>query len=179
MIRALFRIAALALVAYALGFAIFAVTLPRPAAEERTDAVVVLTGGSGRLERGFDVLKRRLAGRMLISGVDRRVKAQELALAYGVEPSLMACCVTLERDSYDTRSNADEVARWVARRRVRSIRLVTNDLHMPRAHYELRKQLGGDLPVVVDAVPTNPNLEQIHLEYFKYLLGRAADLIGI
>ena len=44
----------------------------------------------------------------------------------------------LERESFDTRSNADEVARWVVRRRIRSIRLVTNEVHMPRARYELR-----------------------------------------
>jgi uncharacterized SAM-binding protein YcdF (DUF218 family) len=178
-IRALFRLIALALIAYALGYALFAVTLPRPAGDERTDAVVVLTGGSGRLERGFDTLKRGLAGRLLISGVDRRVKPHELALAYGVEPRLMACCVTLERDSFDTRSNADEVARWVERRRVRSIRLVTNDLHMPRARYELRKQAGDGLAIVTDAVATDPGAQPIFIEYNKYLLGRAADLIGI
>ena len=179
MIRALFRLMALAIVAYALGYAVFAVTLPRPAGDERTDAVVVLTGGSGRLERGFDVLKRRLAGRMLISGVARTVRPHELALAYDVERALMACCVTLGRDSFDTRSNADEVARWVERRRVRSIRLVTNDLHMPRAHYELRKQIGDGLVIVADAVTTDPGAQSIFVEYNKYLLGRAADLIGI
>jgi uncharacterized SAM-binding protein YcdF (DUF218 family) len=178
-IRALFRLAALALLAYALGYAIFAVTLPRPAGVERTDAIVVLTGGSGRLERGFDVLKRRLAGRMLISGVARTVRPHELAVAYDVDAPLMACCVTLGRDAFDTRSNADEVARWVERRRVRSIRLVTNDLHMPRARYELRKRVGDSLAIVDDAVPTDPDVQQIFIEYNKYLLGRAADLIGI
>lgn len=179
MIRALFRIAALALVLYALGYALFAVMLPRPAGDERVDAIVVLTGGSGRLERGFDTLKRRLGGRMLISGVARTVRPHELAVAYDVAPEMMACCVTLGRDSFDTRSNGDEVARWVERRRVRSIRLVTNDLHMPRARYELRKRVGDSLLIIDDAVPTDPDVRQIFIEYNKYLLGRAADLIGI
>jgi uncharacterized SAM-binding protein YcdF (DUF218 family) len=87
--------------------------------------------------------------------------------------------VVLGRESFDTRSNADEVTRWMARRDYHSLRLVTNDLHMPRAGYELRKRIGKDVTIVVDAVPTDPSFEAIFLEYNKYLLGRAADLIGI
>lgn len=177
--RFLARLVSFALLAYVLGYALFAVLLPRPAGEERTDAVVVLTGGSGRLERGFDIVERGLAPRMLISGVERTVRPIELAEAYDVEPRLLDCCVTLGRESFDTRSNADEVRRWVERRRVGSIRLVTNDLHMPRARYELRKRVGDDLTIVADAVPTIPDLAAIFLEYNKYLLGVAADLIGI
>ena len=62
----------LALIAYAIGFALFAMTLPGPAGDERTDAIVVLTGGTGRLDRGFDLVQRGLARRMLISGVRAR-----------------------------------------------------------------------------------------------------------
>lgn len=179
MIRALIRLFSFGLLVYALGYAAFAVLLPRPAGDERTDAVVVLTGGTGRLERGFDILQRGLAQRLLISGVDRTVRARELAAAYDVEPRLFDCCIALGRESFDTRSNADEVARWMERRRFRSLRLVTNDLHMPRARYELRKRIGSDTVIVVDAVTTEPDFRAIFLEYNKYLLGRAADLIGI
>ncbi len=179
MIRILSRLLSLGLLLYVLGYALFAVLLPRAAGEERTDAVVVLTGGSGRLERGFDIVERGLSRRMLISGVERTVRPVELATAYDVDPRLFECCVTLGRDSFDTRSNADEVARWVERRRIRSIRLVTNDLHMTRARYEVRKRVGDQLTIVADAVPTNPDLYAIFLEYNKYLLGLAADLIGI
>ena len=38
---------------------LFAVLLPKPAGDERTDAIVVLTGGTGRLERGFELLRAR------------------------------------------------------------------------------------------------------------------------
>lgn len=179
MIRILVRLFALALLVYVIGYAIFVVTLPRPAGDERTDAVVVLTGGSGRLERGFEILRRGLAQRMLISGVARTVRPGELASAYHIEPGLFDCCIVLGREAFDTRSNADEVTRWMERRRYRSLRLVTNDLHMPRAGYELRKRLDSDIVVIPDAVSTNPNFEAIFLEYNKYLLNRAADLIGI
>jgi uncharacterized SAM-binding protein YcdF (DUF218 family) len=178
-IRFMVRSASFLLLLYVLGYAAFAVMLPRPAGDERTDAIVVLTGGSGRLERGFDLVERGISRRMLISGVERTVRPNELAEVYQVDPRLIACCVVLGRESFDTRSNADEVARWVERRRIRSIRLVTNDLHMPRAGYELRKRVGGDLRIVADAVPSRPDFGAIFVEYNKYLLGRAADLIGI
>ncbi len=179
MIRFLARFSAFCLLLYALGYALFAAMLPKPAGDEPTEAIVVLTGGSGRLERGFDLLGRGISRQMLISGVERTVRPQELAAAYDVDQRLLDCCVTLGRDSFDTRSNADEVKRWVERRRVRSIRLVTNDLHMPRARYEMRKRIGNDLTIVPDAVSTDPDVQQIWIEYNKYLLGRAADLIGI
>ena len=179
MIRFLFRLMAFGLLLYVLGYALFSVLLPKPAGDERTDAIVVLTGGSGRLERGFELMERELAERMLISGVDRTVRPVELAEAYDVDEALLECCVTLGRESFDTRSNADEVDRWLERRRFRSIRLVTNDLHMPRARYELRKRIGPEVTMVTDAVQTDPSFMQIFTEYNKYLLGRTADLIGI
>ena len=91
MIRFLWRLSILLIVAYLLGYALFALLLPRPAGLERTDAIVVLTGGTGRLDRGFDLMRRRLARRMLVSGVDPRVRPNELAAAYHVEPRLIAC----------------------------------------------------------------------------------------
>ena len=179
MIRWLFRFAILALIIYLIGYGAFAVMLPKPAGDERTDAIVVLTGGSGRLDRGFELIERGLARRMLISGVARTVRPEELIAAYEVDPRLFRCCITLGREAVDTRSNADEVARWLERGQVRSIRLVTNDLHMRRARYEIEKRIGGDVTIVGDAVPTDPDLRQIFVEYNKFLLGGAADLIGI
>ena len=81
MIRWLFRIFALALIAYAIGFAWFAMTLPGPAGDESTDAIVVLTGGTGRLDRGFDLVQRGLSRRMLISGVAPTVRPRDLIAA--------------------------------------------------------------------------------------------------
>ena len=179
MIRFLFRTALVLLLLYGVGYAAFAMLLPAPAGDERTDAIVVLTGGSGRLERGFALVERGVSRRMLISGVNRTVRPNELAEAYDVDQRLFDCCVVLGRESFDTRSNADEVARWVDRRRIRSIRLVTNEVHMPRARYELRKRVGKELTIVQDAVPSEPDFKDVYLEYNYYLLGRIADLIGI
>jgi uncharacterized SAM-binding protein YcdF (DUF218 family) len=177
--RWFFRLFALLLLAYAVGYALFAMMLPGPAGDERTDAIVVLTGGSGRLDRGFDLIQRGVARRMLISGVAPTVRAQELVAHYHVDPRLFACCITLGREAFDTRSNADEVGRWLQRWHSRSIRLVTNDVHMRRARFEIEKRVGADINIVSDAVPTESDMRQLFIEYNKYLLGRAAGLVGI
>jgi uncharacterized SAM-binding protein YcdF (DUF218 family) len=173
------RIVSSALLLYLLGYALFAVLLPRPADDRRTDAIVVLTGGAKRIERGLDLLDRGLAKRMLVSGVARTVRPPELAEQYRGSEALFECCIDLGRESVDTRSNAEEVARWVERRGFRSVRLVTTDWHMPRARFELSRQLGDGVSVLGDAVESNPRFRQLFTEYNKYLLRQAAVLVGI
>ena len=173
MIRRLFSTL---LLLWALGFVLFAVTLPGPAGDETTDGIVVLTGGPGRMRRGLDILARGEAKRMLVSGVDRRVRFVDLAEAYSIRPDLLRQ-VDLGRFAVDTRSNAQETAAWINAHHYSSIRLVTTDWHMRRARYELRQVLGG-IRVVRDAVPSEPGLTTLLREYNKYLLRRAAGLAG-
>ncbi len=177
--RVLVRLAALFLLVYALGYAFFVVSLPQPAGDRQTDAVVVLTGGAGRIERGLQMLQNRQARRMLISGVERTVRPQELAATQGVDTAIFDCCVDLGREAVDTRSNADEVAHWLRRRGFKSMRLITTDWHMPRARFEIEKRLEGEVAIVADAVVSNPSLRQLFTEYNKYVLNRVADVIGI
>lgn len=173
------RIVALVVLAWALGFAAFVVTLPRAAESVRTDAIVVPTGGKGRIERGIDMLERGRAKRMLITGVDRTVRAGELAAAIDRPRRLFACCVDLGREAVDTRSNGQETADWLTKRRYKSVRLVTTDWHMPRARFELAHALPDEVVIVPDAVPSAASLSVLLREYHKYLLRRAAVFLGM
>lgn len=174
------RLAALALLAWMVGFAWFILAVPGPApASLRTDAIVVLTGGPGRVERALRLLQERRGRRLLVSGADRRVRPAELAAAYKVPPALVACCVDLGQDAVDTRSNADEAADWARARGYRSLRLVTTDWHVARARFELSRALGPDIAVVADPVRSEPSLYGLFGEYSKYLLRRFAVPIGI
>ncbi|HKY81775.1 MAG TPA: YdcF family protein, partial [Sphingobium sp.] len=76
------RLFAVTLLAWMLGFAWFAIFLPQPLDGRPTDAIVVLTGGAGRIDRGLVLLQEGAARRMLISGVDRSVRPSELAARY-------------------------------------------------------------------------------------------------
>ena len=167
------------LLIYVLGYALFVVLLPGPARAQRTDGIVVLTGGPNRVVHALDLMEKKQAKRLLVSGVDRTVKPAELAAANDVDQQLFECCVDLGRESVDTRSNAQETARWVDKNKFKTVRLVTTDWHMPRARFELSRQLGEDVDILGDAVTSNPSFRQLFMEYNKYLLRHAAVLVGI
>ncbi|MFC4594013.1 YdcF family protein [Sphingobium tyrosinilyticum] len=173
------RLFAVTLLTWMLGFAWFAIFLPQPLDGRPTDAIVVLTGGAGRIDRGLALLQEGAAKRMLISGVDRSVRPSELAAQYDAPERLFSCCITLGREAIDTRSNAIETSRWLERRHFRTVRLITTDWHMRRAALELRQAVPGRLTIIYDAVRSRPSLTMLMREYNKYLLRRAAALVGI
>tara|TARA_R110000782_G_scaffold268689_1_gene365562 strand:- start:92729 stop:93259 length:531 start_codon:yes stop_codon:yes gene_type:complete len=173
------RFIAFVVLVWALGFAWFAIFLPQPLDGRTTDAIVVLTGGPGRIDRGLALMEQGAAKRMLISGVDRSVRPHELAVEYDVPDRLFECCITLGREAIDTRSNGIETARWLEKRGYDTVRLITTDWHMRRAAYELRQALPPDIVIVHDAVPSRPSFSILFKEYHKYVLRRMAALIGI
>ncbi len=172
------RIASLIVIVWALGFVWFTIALPDPAGDQKTDAVVVLTGGEGRIARGLEVLDKSWASRMLVAGVDKEVRPVEFAVQYKIGAAQMACCITLGFRSVDTRSNAREVAEWISANRLQSVRLVTSDWHMRRAAFELAVALPGTVKVIDDAVQTNPSFRILMLEYHKLLARRMSHLWG-
>jgi len=170
------RLGALLLLFYALGFVLFAFTLGRPAAADApaTDAAIVLTGGPGRIEHAIEVVKDHRARRLLVAGVDPSVTKPDLARRIPGSRSWLACCVDLGSESVDTRSNAEEAGRWLAKHDFRSVRLITSDWHMRRARYEFRKVLKSKYAIVPDAVRTEPSFLTLFGEYNKYVLRRIA-----
>ena len=170
------RAASLILLIYALGFIFFALTLGKPAAADArpTQAAVVLTGGSGRIEHAIDVLKDHKAQRLLVSGTDPSVTKADIARRVGGSRHLLKCCVDLGSESVDTRSNAEETGRWLAKHHFTSVRLITSDWHMRRARYEFHKVLGGKYAIETDAVRSEPSFLTLFGEYNKYVLRRLA-----
>jgi len=136
------RLFGIAVLAWALGFAAFMLLLPQPLDGTTTDAIVVPTGGPGRIDRGLALLRDHQAKRMLVTGVAPGVRPIDLALEYRTSPRLFDCCIDLGADAVDTRSNAEETAQWVETHDYRTVRLVTSDWHLPRARMELSAVLG-------------------------------------
>lgn len=170
------RLGALLVLLYALGFVLFALTLGKPAPPDAapTDAAIVLTGGPGRIEHAIDVIREHRAKRLLVAGVDPSVTKPDLARRIPGSAQWLACCVDLGSESVDTRSNAEEAGRWLARHNYRSVRLITSDWHMRRARYEFEKGLGSRYELTTDAVRTEPSFLTLFGEYNKYLLRRVA-----
>lgn len=173
------RLASFLILAWVIGFVLFAGFLPRPAGAQKTDGIIVLTGGPNRIERGLAVLEKGEAKRMLVSGVNMTVRPRDFLIMFRVSPKMFGCCIDLGQDAVDTRSNGEESAQWVSKHGYKSIRLITTDWHMPRARFELRQALPKNVQILPDAVRSEPDLRILLTEYHKYLLRRAAALFGI
>jgi len=125
------------------GFFGFVASMPEEVAEpaRRTDAIVVLTGGSGRVSTGLHLLERGRAGKLFVSGVYKGVDVSELLRVSQQAPRWLACCVTLGYEAETTYGNAVESADWVRRNGFASLRLVTAAYHMPRSLLEFRRRM--------------------------------------
>ena len=124
-------------------------------------AVVVATGGAGRIEAGFRLMLDHGASRMLISGAGDGVSKNDILRILGdAKPRNSAalaerldCCVDLGHEAVNTKGNASETIAWVQANAVDSIILVTADFHMPRTVIEFRR-LMPELRVQPFPVPT-------------------------
>jgi uncharacterized SAM-binding protein YcdF (DUF218 family) len=148
---------------------------------EKADGIVVLTGGSSRIEDGIELLARGNGRRLLVSGVNPHTSARAIARLRPEHATYVACCVDLDRTAVNTLTNATETRRWAKERGFRSLIVVTSNYHMPRAMAELSHQLPDialiAFPVVSDRLKagwTNgPVLRLLFTEYVKYMVAVA------
>lgn len=137
----LLLVAVVLFVAWLFGLLLFAASLPTAASQpnRKTDAIVVLTGGSGRLHQGLELLAQNKASKLFVSGVYRGVEVEELLTVSQQSPQELECCVVLGYEADNTRGNALETARWMKQENYTSLRLVTATYHMPRSLLEFRR----------------------------------------
>lgn len=173
------RVLALFMLVWIIGFVVFSVSLPLPLGDRKTDAIVVLTGAPLRIDRGLEAVENEWSRAMLITGVDRQVLREELVAEYPDHEAAFACCIDLGFAAVDTRTNALEMARWVAKGEYSSVRLITSDWHMHRAAFEIRRAMPENVIIYQDAVRGEPSLRVLFTEYNKYLLRLAGALTGI
>ena len=186
--RLLFGLVFLALVLVA-GFFWFLADLPQnPADPERsTDAIVVLTGGAGRVSRGLELLEAGKAKKLFISGVYYAVDVNELLRVAERKPEDLTCCISLGYEAGDTRGNAAETAAWIRKQGYRSLRLVTSAYHMPRSLLQFRR-LMPEVEILIHPVfpedwepggfwPLPGRIDLLLQEYGKYLLTLAEAIV--
>ncbi len=102
-----------------------------------TDAIIVLTGGSGRLTAGFLLLSKNRAKKLFISGAYQGVEVRELMRMFQDIPRQLERRVGIG-NATNTLGNALETAEWIANEGYSSLRLVTAAYHMPRSLLEFR-----------------------------------------
>lgn len=149
-LRRFVALAAFAFLVWAAGLYVFAAQIPEPGSlsDEKTDAIVVLTGGAGRVSEGLSLLAAGSGRKLFVSGVYRGVDVQALLKLAQRAPGDLECCIALGYVADSTRGNAAETAEWIAREGFKTIRLVTASYHMPRSLLEFGHALPSGIRVV-------------------------------
>ncbi|MGF1648991.1 MAG: YdcF family protein [Hyphomicrobiaceae bacterium] len=124
-------------------FLLFAAYVTRPLDPETVvaDAIVVLTGGGGRIQTGATLLAEGRGQRLLISGVNRQTTSGDIVRLTGLPAAKFACCVDLGYSARNTVGNAEETAQWARASGYRSLIVVTAAYHMPRSMAELYRRM--------------------------------------
>lgn len=108
--------------------------------ERRTDAIVVLTGGSGRLDEGLNLLADDMGERLFVSGVYQGVDVKTLFKMFQHNPEELETRVGIGTAT-NTTGNATETAEWIREQGFSSLRLVTASYHMPRSLLEFHHSM--------------------------------------
>jgi len=171
-----------AILAFALGFIWFAsqISTSEVKLTRNADGIVVLTGGSSRVNDAFELLASKRGRRLLISGVYPATNRGEISRVLPEYERLFACCVDLDRTAVNTLGNAIGTKRWAQAQGFRSLIVVTSGYHMPRALAELAHQLPGvefvPYPVVSERLRAEPwwshiaTARLLFSEYVKYIV---------
>jgi len=137
-----------------------------------SDAVIVLTGDRGkRIEKGYHLIGDTNYEKMFITGVGGSKEVLQKIL--GFEESIVECCVEFGYKAENTYQNAVETRHWAKNNNIKSIILVTTDLHMQRSLFLFQQITNLNIqPYPIgykqDIIP----LEKLFSEYIKYVISR-------
>ena len=152
----------------------------------KTDAIVVLTGGRGRVEEGIRLYRERQGEWLFLVGVDPAVRKSDLL--HGQLDAELESGVVLEKVSRNTLENALYARELVLKYQTGSIRLLTSRYHMKRAILIFRTILPRDVAIYPHPVDSRNLREEwwshggsirlLFTEFYKYCLYRIFFLFG-
>ena len=186
-IKGLVSLLVIILVALAVLFVDFAYkTFSLRQREVKTDAIVVLTGGRGRLEEGLRLYRENKTRWLFFIGVDPAVRKTDLLKGRYGERN--AEDIILEKVSRNTLENALYARDLIAMREINSIKLITSRYHMKRATLIFRNVLPKDIAIYPHPVDSKNLKEEwwnhggsmrlLIIEFYKYCLFRLFFLFG-
>ena len=141
----------------------------------QTDAIVVYTGGSQRINTGIGLLKAGYAPIMFISGVSSPTQLKNFLTENGVGQDQVIYGISANT----TRDNAEEIAEFISAHNIKSIRLVTSSYHMPRALEETRERVRlGTVIIPHPVLSEQRNYQILFREYNKYLISKLLKYFG-
>lgn len=173
--------AAIALWGLLTGFVLFANEVTRAPSHEakQADGIVVFTGEGVRIKEAARLLREGRARKLLISGVNPKIKEGQLASVTQLTHEHFTCCVTLGYNALNTRGNVSETQEWARSNGLKRLIVVTASYHMPRAMTELSLAMPETEFVAHSVLPTRfqkrewwlhvDDMRVLVSEYLKYL----------
>lgn len=144
---------------------------------DKTEAIIALTGGRNRIAEAVNLLNEGKADKLFISGVEKNTSLKAIEKRQGVKIGNQDN-VIIGKEALDTVGNAVETTQWLEKNKIKSIRLVTSNYHIPRSLEEFKAQNAG-VEIVVHPVYSERVTPQwwkswrtftlIASEYNKYL----------
>lgn len=146
----------------------------------KADAIVVLTGGKGRVEEGVRLFRASRAEFLFFVGVDPSVRKSDLYRPRPGDPA--ADNVILEKSSRNTLENSIFGRDLIVRSGVHSVLLITSRYHLKRASILFRNSLPKDITIIpypVDSVNLKESwwnhggsFQLLFREFYKYCMLR-------
>ena len=109
--------------------------------EKDQSAIVVLTGGKGRFERGLSLLKDGKSNKMFVTGVFPGLDLKKKYINTDDDARLFECCIFNGSKAVNTIENASEVSEWLKNNSVSEIFLVSSYYHLPRSKIVFERYL--------------------------------------
>lgn len=158
-----------------------------PSIPPHADAIVVLTGGAGRLELGLNLLMDGKATKLFVSGANQQVSYDDIVRLAPVNyrdaiSNMAGWKIVLGNNAENTIGNAAETEAWLEKEHYKHIILVTSNYHMPRSLSEFHQTMPYLAISPVAVIPSevgdffwwlDSNYRPLVLsEYYKYIIGK-------
>jgi uncharacterized SAM-binding protein YcdF (DUF218 family) len=124
--------------------------------DQSADCAVVLTGGSGRVKEGMDLLARRSIRKLIISGVNPQAEWRDIFPNWPFYQDVHELDIVLERRSRTTFGNAQQSLAVAEALGCRDLLVITSHVHLPRALRTFRAEFEGRMHVEGRAVQGGP-----------------------
>lgn len=158
----------------------------QPSPPSQADAIVVLTGGSGRIELGIDLLMAEKGKQLFVSGAHQEVSYADIVRLTPRKNREMVRQsvgheIILGNNAENTIGNAQEVKQWLDTTRYQRVLLVTSNYHMPRSLSEFAELMPERTFIPMPVVPANTGFfwwlgteyrSLVYSEYYKYIISK-------
>ncbi len=144
---------------------------------KNNSAIIVLTGGKGRIQKGIDLYNNEHGKFLFISGVFRE---SELEVKQMIDKQIQnqLCCVFYDKDATNTIENAYQVKNWLYNNNseINNLILVSSYYHLPRSYLIFKNIIDNKEIMLVPAkykILINENIffhiKLIILEFYKVI----------